>query len=213
MFGSYYKDKNGDTKFGTWCTDSAMMDLLNRRLEANGFLTKSCFFDIRDVITGMASNAKGDFTRFKVEQGPKSHQAKVTKGSFENGGEKCNDPGNEGKTSTFENKFGTQTGQTKKYTVQFKKPECKISGFENPRTVKQEIKDLLATHPEGVFVYSNAGGDHALLIVGYDSDGFKYVDNAVGGGVISYASTWFKKGHDVTEDQMFAAVRCTAYVK
>ena len=220
LFGNEYVE-DGKIKFGTWCTDAAMMDLLNRKLEADGLLVaikdKSYFFDIRDVITGMASNMSGNFDQFKVVQGGKKpHHATVTKGSFANGGEKCNKPGDEGKTSTFENKYGAQLGNAKKYTVQFKKPDCKISGFENPRTVKQEIKDLLLTRPEGVFIYSNAGGDHAMLIVGYDkaTDSFRYVDNGNGGGVVTYSNTYFYSGHGIkSESTMLEKIFCIAYVR
>lgn len=228
--GRFFNECTGDNKVqynmkyaalfkcgGTWCTDSAMMDLLNRRLAAFGVLSATKYFDIRDVITGMAVSSKNskNFTGFKVVKGTchtNEWHSIVTKGEFSNGGELCNAPGN-GKEGAFTNTHGTLTNGAAPTTIKvmFKKPNTP----KNAAEVKKEIINLLKTHPEGVFLYSNAGGDHAMLVVGYNetTGSFLYVDNGAGGGEVEYSKTYFKTGHKVTEDQMYAAVFCIGYCK
>ena len=210
-YAALFKDSN------TWCTDSAMMDLLNRKLAVQGVLSESCFFDIRDVITGMASGTGKskviDFSGFKVEKCSEKHSY-VTKGKFKNGGEFCNYWGENGKvvvhTSTYTNQYGGASANT--FTVKYEGYEAKNDVNE----IKTKIINLLVAHPEGIFVYSHDNRDHALVIVGYENGKFVYVDNGAGlknTGRIGYDQTYFKTGHKVSEDEMFKKIRCIAYVQ
>ena len=198
---------------GTWCTDSAMMDLLNRRLCASSLLATNRFFDLRDIVVGMAagSGANSNFTGFSVAQADATH-SDVVRGSYSNGGgEWCNYTSGT-RDKNFTNNYGGQASK-KTYKVRFEG----YNSSNNATTMRNKIKTLLNSHPEGVFVYSNAGGNHALLIVGYDDNGFWYVDNgasAANTGRIRYSSTCFAGGGhgNKTEDQFLTAIRCIAYV-
>lgn len=186
--------------FTNCCTDSAMMDLLNRRMAYDGYLKKTCYFDIRDVLEGIAVGGY-DASKVTVSSG-----GDLTTPGW--GSEYTyNFPSNETElTTTFRNKYGT-SGTPKSYSVTFKVIK------KGSTDIKSRIKSLLRTHPEGVFVYSNAGGDHALIIVGYDSNGFWYVDNGTRDiGQILYDQTWFKIGHKCTEEDFFNGIFRIAYV-
>ena len=188
----------------TWCTDSAMMDLLNRRLAVDGQLKAKSFFDIRDIMWGMAHSpssrdAIAQTSVAQLQPGTADLNSAVTT-TFTNGGEFCNPDYCNGSTTSFENVYGGWGNSTAIYEVKFEDYSVKskvdrINGIVN----------LLNKHPEGVFVYANHNGTHAFLIVDYEktSSGdyrFKYVDNSEARGSLSYSATWFCKGHAVGKE-------------
>ena len=174
------------------CTDSAMMDLLNRRMTYDGYLRTNCYFDIRDILEGIAIGGY-DASRMTV-----SSNGTLNTPGWNNTTEYTYDfpSGKTSVTTTFKNKYGT-SGTPKSYSVTFEK----VSGT----AAANRIKTLLNSHPEGVFVYSNAGGPHALVIIGFESNAFWYVDNGAGTtGMIRFNKTCFAgSGHDNQSENGF----------
>ena len=162
----------------TCCTDSALMDLLNRRLALDNLLNKNYFFDIRDILEGNAQK-KYDASKDTVSKKDSGHATLKLGSSFP--GEKINSASSYG-TITYKNKWGTIKGSAKEYTVK------QLGNQGSAEKNKAKIIELLKTHPEGVVVYtrhraSSGTGTkpHALVIVGYIDGKFKYVDNACTG--------------------------------
>lgn len=193
------------------CTDSAMMDLLNRRLARDRVLSTKFYFDVRDVLEGMSCSGKAnDDWRYDASGvyselcSNGAHTRIYVSGwkyelSYNN---------NEGtKTTTyFTNNYGSQYG-AKTYNVK----------FEYGAKTADQIKQLLREHPEGIFLYSNVGGAHAVVVVGFENNHFKYIDNAAGRGILSYKDTVFVTGHGQstateTNGTLFRNIISIAYV-
>ena len=168
----------------TWCTDSAAMDLLNRRLAKESRLSGYYFFDIRDAVKGMAYSGTGNFNTSSITKSTGIY-SNVNLGSFNNGGEICNTTG----SRQFTNTLGCLSGTPRTYTMTFEN----VTG--SPANRKTKLINLLIGHPEGIWVYfhaANGGNDHALLIIEYlpATDEFRYIDNgSSAAGPILYSST------------------------
>lgn len=200
--------------FHLCCTESAMMDLLNRRLARDGLLKTNYYFDVRDILEGISQ--KSD----KREQGTRYNASRVYTESYNEGkwtklykpgwdgvyGEMVNFGPGDSTTSYYENQYGSQYG-AKKYTVR----------YEYGAQTVDYLKKLLISHPEGIFVYSDLGGVHAMVIVGYVNGKFRYIDSAEGKGILEYKDTTFVKGHKKdasTETTSFlSCMKCIAYVE
>ena len=221
--------RNGNSG-GTWCTDSAVMDLLNRRLAADGLLSTNRFFDIRDIMPAMTSTSIGQTNANKqaLKQTTVSRLSNIddirsnvytafsNKASNDESYELCNNNSGE-YPSTFENIYGKCTNSSKKYTVVFEG----VLGLSKAKKI-EKITSLLNTRPEGVFVYANyevsgKKSQHAMLIVGYTKSGnnytFKYVDNSGNTGVVDFDGTHFSKDLGLSWDTVLGGIRNIGYIK
>lgn len=195
---------------GSCCTDSAMMDLLNRRLARDGYLASECFFDIRDVVRGIAIN-DANYSGMTVTNTitPKGSKASMMNYiPWNRGGEKCNlyNFSNRPQYATYVNEFGTSGEYTPKtYTVVYEKPK-------NPR---ERVIELLKEHPEGVFLYARyPGSAHAIVVTGISENGtLQYVDNgSQGAPICSFSKTWIQEKLG-SESTLFANVISIGYVR
>ena len=162
--------------YATWfiscCTDSAMMDLLNRRLAAERKLSPSYYFDVRDILGGISCDGNGKPKKYNASSVTVSDDTLHCPGWSGTYYELSYQPGNV--SSTFINEFGS-SGNRSQYKVSFQS----LSG----NAALTEIANLLKKHPEGVWVYFNppsqGGNKHAVLITGYSAatDSFTFVDN------------------------------------
>lgn len=174
LFEGYYDGNTGRWKEdGTCCTDSAMMDLLNRRLAREGKVSQYFFFDIRDVFTGM--NPGWDREALSLKGSTKDPCfSQVVKHNMK-GHEICNAAGSAYFTNTYGSHYYSADAVT--YKVKF------VAGKNNASQNKTTITDLLRKHPEGVFVYASyPGKQHAVLITGYINGQLYYIDNGRGYG-------------------------------
>ena len=189
QYASWFWKPDANGQNGGCCTDSAMMDMLNRRLARDNKLRANYFFDIRDVIRGIAVNVlektEYDNVRIGVRPGdpadyrywsPQLYGVPAGRGSERiNAGSGCS-------SATFTNEFGSHTGSTTTYNVRIE------------RNVNEtRIRELLKNHPEGIFVYANksGGGAHAFLVVGINASGnFIFIDNGSNayGGTVAFGS-------------------------
>lgn len=208
----------------TWCPDSAMLDLMNRRLAADSKLQSNFFFDIRDVLTGMAEKSNGKTGCISVS-GATDIFVTVNKananGEFSNGGgEWCNYTSGT-YTKKFKNTYGSCGKTAANYDVVFEG----VKSWSADKKIS-ELVTLLDKHPEGVFIYSSANNSgktssHAMLVVGYTKTNgtysFTYIDNGASlanSGCIPYSKTCFYSGHKVyNESEMLAKIYNIAYVK
>ena len=182
--GKVYYEKKATAWFyngGGCCTDSAMMDLLNRKLQVDGKLSKTYFFDIRDVIRGMAVRKltldKYKGVRVSVRDDSDGHknwspQLTGVPTRDDRGGERVDDIKTYS-TASFTNDFGDHDNKgTITYTVKFEK--------YNASEADSKIRALLPLHPEGVYIYATkkGGGQHAFVITGTNANGeLLYLDN------------------------------------
>ena len=195
---------------GGCCTDSAMMDLLNRRLARDGKLNASYFFDIRDVVRGMAVNDLGSAgysgmsveTRYGGDNYPQYWSPNLVNVPSGRGGERVNDPASYSSAS-FANVFGNRTGAgCTTYNV-----TLEAGGSE------ARVRELLRNHPEGVFVYAakSGGGQHAFVVTMNGDGTILYLDNgnsAVAGPTTRNTINGYSPAKNV-----FSHIICLGYIQ
>jgi len=159
----------------SWCSDSALVDLMNRALAYDGLVAEDYFFDLRDILMGNCNNT-GWISRLSVYRSPRGKSTYSNAGY--SGGEKLNyDYHSESKTLTFTNTYGSHGVNPKTYTVTF---DYALWNSRWRNVNKEYLQRLLAKHPEGLWVqvdHRAKTGSHCYMIVGYDEEGFLYIDN------------------------------------
>lgn len=159
----------------SWCTDSALVELMNRALGYDGLLKTDYFFDLRDILNGNC-NYNG-WVRGLAIRGLSIGRSEYSNAGS-SGGQKVNYDGHTPvKSFTITNDYGSHNVNPITYTV---------TVDHSPRANRWKgsnadyVKRLLAKHPEGVWAciqHRDGHGSHCLMIIGYDEDGFFYLDN------------------------------------
>ena len=182
--GWFVKWNSDEQKYDGCCTDSAMMDLLNRKLARDGRLSTTFFFDVRDVLLGLAVNnslTKENYKNVSVTKRNDGNWAwsSVINGAPSNGGEKIFASAT-AESATFINAFGDygyfdSASHHANYTV-------KIEHNTNQNVINETtIRNLLKTRPEGIFVYAkkSGGGQHAFVVVLGANGKILFIDNGI----------------------------------
>lgn len=223
-YARWFQSPDRDNPDHLWgcCTDSAMMDLLNRRLAADGLLKSNYYFDIRDVLVGISCKYKDPNWRYNASNVEVCYKGEdlifrtAGKAFLDGWNTELSYDSSVRTSSTFTNNYGSAYGP-KSYLVQFTYKNGKDGENSDWTGLRDEIANLLATHPEGVYINSYAGGSHAVLIVGYDSVNktFTYVDNGAGNGSLSFNETCFhgEKHNYSSEEDFIKKIFTIAYVQ
>lgn len=174
-----YYDINHSGIVGSMCTDAAICELMNRALAADGLLSGSCFFDIKDIlavnVSSSANKTKvGDILKtcaidkhnsLRIAL-PYSLQA-ARSNSGKTNGELIDEKVNNLNGIKFKsNYFGVKGYIQKEYTFVLEK----VSGL-----TKERLMTILNQHPEGLYVRYNG---HSFVVSRYDDAGnLYYIDN------------------------------------
>ena len=217
----------------TCCTDSALKDLLNRRLARAGKFAKNYYFDIRDVLEGNATDGHscaGDSVTL-IESGLSQLIFSIP---WKN--EKIIDPYTYGGHTNETIKFSNFWGRTNidmdmtTYTVISEYGQGGNSAHEKAENNKNRIIELLQLHPEGVFIYTshkksastNERSPHALVVVGYVDGHLMYIDNGSYGtnshlpcefGSINNSDFYDVPDGQNGEEGLLSSISVIAYIK
>ena len=189
-----FGDVNGKN---TWCTDSALVDLLNRALTYDQRIASDFHYDLRDVLLTNCNNTSW-IGGLKISKNSSTGFA-VYENNGNSGGEKLNYDATKGPQQVslnFSNKtYGAHGKAEKKYTVIIDQNFRTNRNTSGNNTNYNAILKLLESHPEGLWIQvkHKGEGDHSFMIVGYDS-ALWFVDNGNGAmwngstGIIRYSS-------------------------
>ena len=175
-------DWNGQN---SWCTDSALLELMNRALAYDGRLGAVSFFDLRDILMTNCTNNSW-VPNMTVSRGTQrvtaAGRSTLGKGVYGNvgysGGERINyDYSHRFKTLEFTNNYGSRHIDPSTYTV-----TIDYTPWNNrwKRTNKDYLICMLSKHPEGIWIqvdHRAKEGSHCFVVIGYDEQGFWYLDN------------------------------------
>ena len=213
---------------GGCCTDSAMMDLLNRRLARNGALSTNYYFDVRDVIRGIAVTdlGKAAYDGVRVERRDPNN----TEGNYPyywspklvgvpsreaRGGRERIEAEATQTTAFFINDFGDVSSTNTAHHAR-----CTVS-IERGAKTSDYLRNLLKTHAEGIFVYAkkSGGGAHAFVVVPGANEGeILFLDNGVAAAAgpvkrteVNGYSVYTSNGK--TESGVFSQIISIAYFK